>query len=329
MGGMNLTMSQTERDRLVVMRALAAGELSQAQAARQLRLSQRQVRRILQRFRVEGDAGLVHRARGRPSNRRLAPAIIEQALALVGEHYHDFGPTLAAEKLREVHDLQLSKESLRRLMIDHGLWKPRPRRLKHRAQRPRRECCGELVQIDGSHHDWFEGRATAPVLLNIIDDATGRIFPRFAPAETTAAVMALLHEYLRAHGRPIALYADLHSIYRVNRPATVEEQLQGEPARTQVGRALHELDIEYIPAHSPQAKGRVERGFATLQDRLVKELRLAGISDIDSANRFLRERFVADYNRRFARLPACAHDAIGRSTGSTWTRSSAANRRAR
>jgi len=237
---MKLTMSRKERERLVVIRAVDVKELAQSQAAAQLGICERQVRRSLRSYRLEGDAGLIHRARGRPSNRRIPPELARQATALLRERYRDFGPTLAAEMLREHHDIALSKESVRRLKIAAGLHRPKRRKLKHRAQRPRRECRGELAQIDGSAHDWFEGRAPAPVLLNIIDDATGRSFPRFVPAESSATVMGLLRDYIHDHGRPVAIYADLHSIYRVNRPATLEEQLQGQQALTQVGRALRE-----------------------------------------------------------------------------------------
>lgn len=313
---MELRMSAKERDRLVVIRALDAGQLSVRLATEQLGLSERQVYRLVQRFRARGDAGLVHRSRGRPSNRRVAPEIEQQAREALRTDYRDFGPTLAAQKLQERQGITLSKETVRRLLAAEGLRQPKPRKLKAPTQRPRRECYGELVQIDGSQHPWLEGRGAAePELISAIDDATGRVFLRFVPAESTAAIMSVLRDYIRLHGRPLAIYADRHSIYRVNRTATVEEQLQDLPAETQVTRALRELGIDYIPAYSPgdrlrsQAKGRVERGFGTLQDRLVKELRLAGISDIDSANRFLREHFIDDYNERFAVQPACAHDA--------------------
>lgn len=307
---MKLVMSAKERDRLVVIEAVHAKRLTQRQAAEQLGISERQVRRSLQRFRAQGDAGLVHRSRGRPSNRRVPPAIEQQAREALRTDYRDFGPTLAAQQLQERHGIKLSKETVRRLQAEEKLRRPKPRKLKHRTQRPRRECCGELVQLDGSQHPWFEGRGTTePELLGAIDDATGRVFLQFVPAESTAAIMTVLRDYIRLHGRPLAIYADRHSIYRTTRAASVEEQLQGRGPETQVTRALRELDIEYIPAYSPQAKGRIERCFGTLQDRLVKELRLEGISDSESANRFLREHFIDDFNARFAVEPACAHDA--------------------
>ncbi len=309
MGGMELTMSLKERDRLVTLRALDAGRLTQRQAAEQLGITERQVRRSLQRFRAQGDAGLVHRSRGQPSNRRLPPEFREQVLAIVRERYHDFGPTFAAEKLAEGHSLRVSSETLRKWMSEDGLWRPKPRKMTHRARRERKDCFGEMGQLDGSHHDWFEGRAPAPVLISTVDDATSRIFARFAPAESSEAVMALMYEYLVRYGRPLAIYADRHSIYQVNRPASVEEQFDGLEAETQVGGALRELGIEYIPAYSPQAKGRVERSFGTAQHRLVRELRLAGIRDIDSANEFLDRYYLSRHNGGFAVPPACAHDA--------------------
>jgi len=308
--GMNLTMSRKERERLAAIRGVDNAQLTQEQAAEQLEISTRQVGRSLARYREQGDAGLIHRARGQPSNRRIAPEVRKRAVELVKEHYSDFGPTLAAEKLSERHGITVSKETVRRWMIEEKLHKVKRRKVRHRAQRERRRCFGELLQLDGSQHPWFEGRGRfEPDLINAVDDATSSVFMQFAAAESTEAVMRLLHDYIALYGRPLAVYADLHSIYRTTRSATVEEQLQGEEAQTQVGRALAELDIKYIPAYSPQAKGRVERSFGTLQDRLVKELRLEGISDIESANRFLKEHFIPSHNRQFAVPPASTHDA--------------------
>lgn len=307
---MNLTMSAKERDRLAAIRAVDAGQITQQQAAEQLGISVRHVGRSLIRYRAEGDAGLIHRSRGRPSNRRYSEEAQARAVELIKAHYRDFGPTLAAEKLADRHGIFASKETVRRWMIEAGLHKPKRRKLEHHQWREPRACFGELLQVDGSQHPWFEGRAAAePELICAIDDATSRIFLQFAPAESTEAVMLLLRDYIRLYGRPLAIYADRHSIYQVNRKATVDEQLQGLEAETQLARALRELGIEYIPAYSPQAKGRVERSFGTLQDRLTKELRLEGIDDIDSANRFLKEHFIDDYNERFAVKPTSTHDA--------------------
>lgn len=303
-------MSRKERDRLKVMAALGERRLRQREAARRLRLSVRQVRRILARYRAQGDAGLVHRARGRPSNRRLPEKTRRRALAEVRRQYRDFGPTLAAEKLSERDGLGVSRETLRGWMMAEGLWTPRrPAREVH-AWRPRREGFGELVQMDTSEHAWFEGRGEAePVLVSMIDDATGRQRKRFFPSDTTEANLETLGRWLRQHGRMLAIYADRHSIFTVNRPLTRAEALAGRVAETQFGRALRELGIAYIPAGSPQAKGRVERSFQTDQDRLVKELRLRGIATIEAANAFLEAEYVPMLNQRFAVPAASSVDA--------------------
>jgi transposase len=307
---MNLAMSAKERDRLHVVRSVDAGQLTRPQAAEQLGISVRQVARSLKRYREEGDAGLIHRSRGKPSNRRIEPEVKERVVTLLEEHYRDFGPTLAAEKLGQRHDLDLSKETVRRWMIEAGLHKPKPRKVTHLQWREPKACFGELLQIDGSQEAWLEGRGQLqPDLINAVDDATGRVFMQFAPAESTEAVMRLLRDYIQRYGRPLAIYADRHSIYQTNQQATVEEQLHGLEAETQVGRALRELGIAYIPAGSPQAKGRVERSFRTLQNRLIREMRLEGICDMESANRFLKEHYIDHYNERFAAEPASDHDA--------------------
>lgn len=299
-------MSGKERDRLRVMAALRERRLRQVEAARRLRLSVRQVRRILARYRAEGDAGLVHRARGRPSNRRLPEGLRRRVMAQVARAYRDFGPTLAAEKLSERDGLGVSRETLRQWMVAEGLWKPRrPARQVH-LWRPRRSSFGELVQMDTSEHAWFEGRGEAePALVSMIDDATGRQAKRFFPSDTTEANLETLGVWLRRHGRPGAIYADRDSIFRVNRPPSGEEARAGREAETQFGRALRELGIAYIAASSPQAKGRVERSFQTDQDRLVKELRLRGISDVEAANAYLEAEYVPMLNRRFA-VPAAS-----------------------
>lgn len=292
-------MSKRELDRVGVIEAAIAGRLTQHEAAKQLGLSVRQVKRLVRRYRQDGPAALASRRRGRPSNNRLAGALREQALELVGARYGDFGPTLAHEKLTELHGLKLSVETLRKWMIDAELWKPKRRRYSAVHQlRERRPCHGELLQVDGSPHAWFEERGERCTLLVFIDDATGDIgHAHFAPTETTEAYMVALQHYLAQHGRPAALYSDRHSIFRL----TQSECANGHTL-TQFGRALRELNIEAIHANTPQAKGRVERANQTLQDRLVKELRLAGICDIEAANRFL-PRFLDDFNRRFAVTP--------------------------
>lgn len=296
-------MSQRELDRAGVIRQVVEQRLRQKDAARQLGLSVRQIKRLVQRYRAEGAAGLISRHRGRRPNNQIAPAVRQEILELVRSRYTDFGPTLACEKLLELHQHKLSVETLRQWMIKAGLWKPRARkRVRIHQRRVRRPCRGELVQIDGSPHDWFEGRGPRCTLIVFIDDATSELLAlRFAPAETTQAYMETLGVYLRQHGRPVAFYSDKHSIFRVNHP-----DREGE--LTQFTRALKALDIEPIHANTPQAKGRVERANLTLQDRLVKELRLQGISDIDTANAFL-PGFIQHYNQRFAVSPQNPNDA--------------------
>jgi transposase len=303
---MELRMSGKERDRLKVMAALAQRRMRQKEASRLLRLSERQTRRILARYRAEGDAGLVHRARGRPSNRRLPEALRRRVMGRVVRQYRGFGPTLAAEKLQERDGLRVSRETLRGWMVAEGVWTPRRPRVEAHLWRPRRPCFGELVQMDTSEHAWFEGRGEAePVLVSMIDDATGRQRKRFFASDTTEANLAMLGVWLRRQGRPGAIYADRDSIFRVNRPPSAEQALAGREAETQFGRALRELGIVYIPAGSPQAKGRVERSFQTDQDRLVKELRLRGLSDVEAANAYLEAEYVPQINARFA-VPAAS-----------------------
>jgi transposase len=299
-------MSNREITRLEVMQRLKDKRLSQKEAARMLGISTRQVRRLWKAYRKKGAKGLVSQRRGKPSNNRMDAGIAQQALDLIKEKYEDFGPTLAHEKLTEVHQLQLSRESVRRIMIEEGVWKP-----KHAKQSPthqmreRRACFGELVQIDGSDHDWFEGRGPKCTLLVYIDDATGQLLELwFVPDETTFAYFEASRHYFERYGKPVAFYSDKHGIFRVNQEQTVGLG----SGLTQFGRAMLELDIQIICANSPQAKGRVERANQTLQDRLVKELRLQDISDIDSANAFLPE-FRKDFNQRFAVQPRSTHDA--------------------
>jgi transposase len=311
---MQLLMSQRERDRLKVIDEVASGAsgvrgLAQAQAGELLGLSERQVRRLVKRYREQGDVGLIHRSRGRASNRKTPAEVRERAVERLRGEYEGFGPTLASEKLAEREGLVVSRETVRRWMIEEGLHEPRRRRVEARQWRERRACYGELVQMDTSIHDWFEGRGETAVLISMIDDATGHLWMRFYPTDSTATNMAHLREYVLRYGRPVALYADKASHFKATRPATIAEQLEGREAQTQIQRALGELHIEYIPAHSPQAKGRVERSFGTAQDRLVKELRLAGIATIDAANAFLEATYIPLINRRFTVAPRCAVDA--------------------
>jgi transposase len=307
---MQLLMSSKERDRLLVVGQVRRGELTQVAAAELLGISERQMRRSVRRHEAQGDAGLVHQGRGRASNRQVAPQVRAAAVEALRARYPDFGPTLAAEKLGEYEGIVVSRETVRQWQIEEGLWEPRKSRLKHRKQRPRRQCFGELVQVDTSEHAWLEGRGERePELISMIDDATGRVYLRFVESDSTETNMRVLHGYIRKFGRPLAIYADKASHFKVNRPANLEEQLAGQEAQTQIQRALRELQIEHIVAHSPQAKGRVERGFGTLQDRLVKELRLREITTMQAANEYLEREFIPDYNRRFAKKPASAANA--------------------
>jgi hypothetical protein len=299
-----LTMSVREFDRLHVIQNVLAKRLTWTQAAAQLRLSLRQVARLCQRVRDGGERSLIHRLRGRPSNHRLPAGLLSRAVALVKRHYPDFGPTFAHEKLAEVHAVKISISSLRKAMIADGHWRTRKQRPFYRAWRERRPCVGELVQLDGSDHDWFEGRGPRCVLLPYVDDATSRVlYGQFVPVEDTLNLMAATKIYLQTCGRPLAFYVDKDSIYKINRQATVDEELRDAQPLTQFTRAMGELGIEVICANSPQAKGRVERGFGTHQDRLVKELRLAGISTVEKANPFLRDVYFPAHNARFAVAP--------------------------
>ncbi len=301
----NLTMSAKELDRLEVIGRVIERRLTQREAAERLGLSVRQVERLCRALRRYGASGLVSRKRGRRSNRKLADALRERALDLVRDRYSDFGPTLACEKLTEQHGFDLSRETLRRWMIDAGLWIPRSQRRRRAHQpRPRRSCLGELVQIDGCEHAWFEDRGPKSTLLVYVDDATGRLMElRFVASESAFDYFASTRAYLERHGKPVAFYSDKASIFRV----AVSEAAKGAGI-TQFGRALSELNIDIVCANTPQAKGRVERAHLTLQDRLVKELRLRGLSTPEGGNAYLPV-FRADYNRRFGREPVSPHDA--------------------
>jgi hypothetical protein len=302
-----IPMSQKERDVLKIMHAVLRGERTQAEAARLLDKSSRQVRRILRRLQANGDAAIVHGLRGRPSNHQPDPQLRQAVLAAYRQRYADFGPTFASEKLAR-EGLHVGAQTLRRWLIAEGLWQRQRRRDPHRSRRPRRACFGELVQMDASIHDWLEGRGEEVVLISMIDDATSRTLARFYDAGTVQTHMDLLARWLRRYGRPLALYTDRHSIF--------EPQDKGHAlpeAVTQFGRALQELGIDLICAHSPQAKGRIERSFGTAQDRWVKELRLAQVSTLEGANAVLG-RLLPGHNRRFgkpAREATDAHRPLG------------------
>ena len=301
-----LPMSNREITRLEAMQRIKDKRLTQKEAARMLSLSVRQVKRLYRAYKGQGARGLVSQRRGKPSNNRLDAGVVQQALDLIREKYEDFGPTLAHEKLTEVHQLPLSRESVRQIMIAERIWKPkRAKQPPAHPLRERRACFGELVQIDGSDHDWFEGRGPRCTLLVFIDDATGQLGELwFVPDESFFGYGEAARHYFERYGKPVTFYSDKHGIFRVNQ----EQTLGLGSGLTQFGRAMYELDIQILCANSPQAKGRVERANQTLQDRLVKELRLRGISDLEGANAYLPE-FRDDFNRRFAVAPRSTHDA--------------------
>jgi len=291
-------MSSKDRIALDAMARVKRGEMTVVAAAGLMGLSLRQARRVWKRFKAEGDGGLLHRLRGRPSNRRLGEEVRARVVKLHQERYADFGPTFACEKLAE-QGLGLSPNTLTALLKERGLWERRRRRGRHRSRRERRSSFGSMLQMDGSHHDWFEGRGPRCVLMVIIDDASNLTYARFYPTETTVAAFDIFGRWVELHGLPRSLYVDRHSIYR-------DEDHPQKP--TQFGRAMKELGVELILARSPQAKGRVERRNAVFQDRLVKEMRLRGISDMRQANALLDEMFLADLNRRYAVKPADGRD---------------------
>lgn len=304
-----IALSRRERDRLKVLYEVNQKHLTQVLAAERLKVSDRQVRRMLLRIHERGDAALVHGLRGRPSNRKLALRFEQKILERVRQRYADFGPTLAAEHLAQEGFL-VSRETLRKWMTQAALWRPHHQRVKKiYVWRERRASFGELVMQDSSPFRWFEDRGPACQLIALIDDATSKFWARFTEHDTTEENLRTLGGWLRRYGRPVAHYTDKNSIFRTIRRADIREQLQGEGARSQFGRALQELGIEWIAAHSPQAKGRIERLFETLQDRLVKEMRLAGIATIEAANHFLEVRFLPEWEQRFTVAPRNARNA--------------------
>jgi len=299
-------LSAKERARLVELAQVKSGRQTVVAASERLGMSGRQGKRIWKRYRAEGAKGLVHRSRGRPSNRMLDPDSKRQSLELCRARLSGFGPTLAAEKLAE-QGLEVDHETLRRWLMAEGLWKKRRKRGPHRRWRPPKEHFGELVQMDGSFHDWLEtGRE--PCLLDMVDDATANMEGEFFEQETTEGAMRVLWRWIERYGIPRALYTDHKNLYVADREPTKDEQLAGRPALTAFGRACHKLGIQIIPASSPQAKGRIERRHGVLQDRLVKEMRLRGIKDLAAANALLREGFLEAINERFAHSAASRVD---------------------
>src|SRR5512136_1531567 len=310
----NLVMSRKERKRLAVLAQVKGGELKLVTAGAVMGVSYRQAKRVWRRYRVEGDAGIVHRSRGRPSPRGKPLELRQRVLARYEERYGDFGPTLAAEYLAG-EGLGVDHETLRRWLIAQGTRKVRRRGQRHRVWRERKACFGMMVQLDGSDHDWFEGRRAKAVLMVMVDDATNQVWAQFFEEETTRASYDALEGWVRRRGLPQSLYVDRDSIYRCEGVGSVAEQLAGQAPQTQFGRAMKQLGVELILANSPQAKGRVERMNGVLQDRLVKALRLEGISELGRANEYLAQTFLPALNRRFQRRaasPADLHRAVPR-----------------
>ncbi len=300
-----LTMSKEEMSRLEVMERLVEKRMGQRLAAEVIGVSVRQVKRLLRAYRREGAAGLVSQQRGKPSHHQLDGETERRVIDLLKGRYADFGPTLAHEKIVELEGMEISLGSVRKIMIEEGIWKAkRVRKEEAHPMRERRACYGELEQMDGTDHDWFEGRSERCTLLVMIDDATGQLGAlSFVPEESFFGYCELLRQYLGAHGRPAGLYTDKHSIFRINIP-----NMGSGDNLTQFGRAMQSLEIPILCANTPQAKGRVERANQTLQDRLVKEMRLRGINDSQQGNAYLPE-FMADFNARFAVQPRSSLDA--------------------
>lgn len=304
-----LRMSVKERRKMELLAQVMKKKQTLFSVALQLKVSYRQMKRVWKRYKAQGDAGLIHQARGRRSNRARPLEDQEAVLELYAQRYRGFGPVLASEHLASDDHIQVDHETLRRWLLANGLWEQRRTRATHRKARERRGCWGELVQMDGSEHDWFEGRGPRLTLMVMIDDATNRTLARFYPAEDTASAFDIFARYVQLNGLPGSLYPDRDSIYICTREARIDEDLQGIGPETQFARAMRELGVGLIPAFSPQAKGRVERRHQVFQDRLVKEMRLRGISSMEAANDYLEEEFLRDLNKRFTLPPREPHNA--------------------
>lgn len=308
-------MTQVERDRLVALKKAKRKLITQKQAAEEIGVTERQVRRLLRKLRRRGDRAVIHELRGRPSNRKLPAELQQRAITVLSDPvYRGFGPTLAAEYLEKKHQMAVSKETLRGWMIRAGLWRAHRRRVVEVHEwRPRRSRCGELVQWDTGDHDWLEGRGERIYLISMIDDATSRLLARFVRHDTSEENRRLLGSYLERFGRPLAFYTDKAGMFQVAVKTKRGEQREGrdrpEMPPTQIARALRELGIVWIPAHSPQAKGRIERQFLTAQDRLVKGMRVAGVCTIEAANGYLEEEFLPWWNETLTVKPASEEDA--------------------
>lgn len=298
-----MTMSQRDLNRLHIAHKILDKELKQVDAAGILKLSARQIRRIIKKVRTEGDRGILHKARGRGSNRKLSKKIKKKTIKLYKQKYSDFGPTLANEKLFEIDKIKIANQTLRNWLIEKGEWVPKRRKKKYRQWRERKPHFGQMLQGDGSEHDWFEDRAPKCVLMGYIDDATGNVFARFYKYEGTIPAMDSFKRYIKKYGIPQSIYMDNHAAYKNKKKLTIEEELEGRKPLSQFERGVKELGVEFIHAHSPEAKGRIERLFETFQDRVIKEMRLAGVNSIPEGNKFL-ESYLPKYNKRFRVLPA-------------------------
>ena len=295
-----VVMRRKELARWHMIQRVTADELTQREAARMLGVSERQVRRWMRRVEEEGERGVIHRSRGRRSNRAYADVLKQKVVALYRRRYGDFGPTLFAEKLEEREGIALGRETIRRWLKEAGAWAGARTCRVHHRWRERKHYVGEMVQIDGSHHDWLEGRGPKMVLMSYVDDATGRVLARFYEYEGTVPAMESFRRYVKRFGLPVSVYLDNHTTYKSPAEPTVEERLAGRRPKSQFERAMEELGVEVIHSHSAQARGRVERSFRTHQDRLVKEMRLEKIASLEAANAFLA-RYLPMHNRRFTR----------------------------
>lgn len=298
-----IMMSMKELKRVPVIHNIINKQITQQEAANILGLCRRQIIRLLKQVKEKGDIALIHKSRGRPSNRAAPSDIKDRILTLCKTRYKDFNPTFAAEKLFEIDKLRIHPDTLRRWFIESNIEYKKRKAPKHRSWRPRKGCFGQMLQIDGSHHPWFEERGSKSVLMGYADDATSRIFGRFYDYEGTMPFMDSCKCYIKKYGIPQSVYMDMHSTYKSNKKPTLEDELNNQKALTQVGRALKELGVEVIFAGSAQAKGRIERSFRTHQDRLVKEMRLAGINNTKDANKFLHSYYIPKHNRKFAVKP--------------------------
>jgi transposase len=297
-------MSMKEAKLLHLVRKAIEKRITQAGAATMAGVCLRQLQRIVRRVKVEGDPGVCHRARGRKPNNRISEAVKNKAIELCRKHYQEFGPTLASEKLQEKNRIKVSVETLRTWLLEAGLPYRKRKKRPHRQWRERKACRGAMIQLDGSHHDWFEGRGPKCVLMAFVDDATGEVYAKFYDYEGTIPAMDCFKGYIKRYGIPQSVYLDRHSTYKATvHYQTIEDQLEDRELMSQFERSLQELGVTVIHAYSPQAKGRVERLFGTFQDRVIKEMRLAGVRSKEEGNAFL-ETYLPDYNRRYRVSPA-------------------------